>query len=91
VTPAFVDEALALDEQRRGALTAAERLKAEKNALTARIAKAHDRALEAQRLRPEIAQLDAAVAQATAIIPELDRRDRTDSFRSAQSARRFGA
>jgi seryl-tRNA synthetase len=70
---AFVDEALALDEQRRAALTAAERLKAEKNALTARIAKAHDRALEAQRLRPEIAQLDAAVAQATAIIPELDR------------------
>src|SRR5204863_7788866 len=70
----FVDEALALDAQRRAALTAVEQHKAEKNALSASVAKAADRAAEAQRLRPQIAELDARVTQAGATIPELEQR-----------------
>jgi seryl-tRNA synthetase len=67
----FIERALELDARLRRARTEAEALKAEKNALTGRIAKAPDRAAEAQRLRPEIAALDERVAQESASIPQL--------------------
>ena len=51
ISDAFVDRVLELDAERRAALTAAESLKAEKNALTASISKAADRAAEAARLQ----------------------------------------
>jgi seryl-tRNA synthetase len=69
---AFVDRILELDGERRAALTSAETLKAEKNALTASISKAADRAAEAARLKPEIAALDARIAAAAEKLPELD-------------------
>lgn len=68
----FVERALELDVRLRRARTDAEALKAEKNALTARIAKAPDRAAEAQRLRPEIAALDERIAHESASIPQLE-------------------
>jgi seryl-tRNA synthetase len=71
---AFVDTILALDAERRTALTTAEALKAEKNGLTAAISKAPDRAAEAARLRPEIAALDERIAAAGAALPDLDER-----------------
>jgi seryl-tRNA synthetase len=71
---AFVDRVLELDAERRAALTAAEGLKAEKNALTAAISKAADRAAEAARRKPEIAALDARIAEAGAQLPDFDER-----------------
>jgi seryl-tRNA synthetase len=68
----FVDEVLALDVELRAARTGVETLKAEKNALTARISKAPDRAAEAQHLRPKIADLDARIADAGKTIPALE-------------------
>ena len=68
----FVDTVLELDAQRRAALTAAEGLKAEKNGLTSSISKAADRAAEAARLKPEIAALDARIAEAGAQLPAFD-------------------
>lgn len=68
----FVDRLLALDTERRAAMTLAEGLKAEKNALTASIAKAADRAAEAARLKPVIAALDARIAEASAALPAFD-------------------
>jgi seryl-tRNA synthetase len=72
VGAAFVDDAIVLDTRLRAARTGAEALKAEKNALTARISKATDRAAEAQRLRPEIVALDARIAAASDEIPPLE-------------------
>jgi len=69
---AFVDRVLELDAERRAALTSAEGLKAEKNALTGSISKAADRAAEAARLRPEIAALDVLIAAAGEKLPEFD-------------------
>jgi seryl-tRNA synthetase len=67
---AFVDEVLALDTKLRAAKTAVETLRAEKNALSAGIAKASDRAAEAARLRPQLAALDARIeAEARAVAP----------------------
>ena len=71
---AFVDRVLELDAERRAALTNAESLKAEKNALTAAISKAADRGAEAARLKPEIAALDARIAEAAEKLPEFDER-----------------
>jgi seryl-tRNA synthetase len=68
----FVDRILELDGQRRAALTSAETLKAEKNALTASISKAADRGAEAARLKPEIAALDARIVAARETLPALD-------------------
>jgi seryl-tRNA synthetase len=68
----FVDEVLALDTKLRTARTRAETLKADKNGLTAEISRAGDRAAEAQRLRPQIAELDAAIAAAGETIPALE-------------------
>jgi seryl-tRNA synthetase len=69
---AFVDRILELDTQRRAALTTAETLKAEKNALTASISKAADRGAEAARLKPEIAALDARIVAAGEALPDID-------------------
>ena len=74
---AFVDDVLGLDAELRGARTTSERLKADKNALTAQISKSPDRAAEAQRLRPELAALDADIAAAAASIPALEARIET--------------
>jgi seryl-tRNA synthetase len=70
----FVAEVVAIDAQRRAALTLVEQRKAEKNALSAEIAKAGDRAAEARRLRPRIAELDASITEAQAAIPTLEQR-----------------
>jgi seryl-tRNA synthetase len=69
---AFVDRVLALDSERRAALTLAEGFKAEKNALTATISKSADRAAEAARLKPQIAALDALIESAGAQLPKFD-------------------
>jgi len=68
----FVDRVLALDRERRAALTTAETFKAEKNTLTAAIAKAADKAAAAAELRPRIAALDAQIAAAAAGTPALE-------------------
>ncbi len=70
----FVDRVLELDRARRAAITTAESLKAEKNALTARIAKAADKKAAAAELRPRIAELDARIAAEGASIPSYDER-----------------
>jgi seryl-tRNA synthetase len=70
----FVDEVLQLDARSRAARSAAEELRAEKNALTALVSKSADRAAEAQRLRPQLAELDARIARAGEPVPELERR-----------------
>lgn len=70
----FVDEALAVDAQRRAALTTVERHKAEKNTLSASVADAQDRATQARLIRPQIAELDARIVEAGAAIPELEQR-----------------
>jgi seryl-tRNA synthetase len=70
----FVDEVASVDALLRAARTATEQLKAEKNALTARISHAPDRAAEARLLRPEIASLDARIAEAAQAVPPLEAR-----------------
>lgn len=65
---------LTLDTERRAALTDAERLKAEKNALTQQIARAQDRAAEAGRLKPEIAALDVKIVEANGRVPLIEQR-----------------
>jgi len=72
ISAAFVDTVLELDARQRRAITTAETLKAEKNALTATIAKAADRATEAARLRPAIAELDAKIVEAGAQLPAIE-------------------
>ncbi|HEX3548893.1 MAG TPA: serine--tRNA ligase [Candidatus Elarobacter sp.] len=68
----FVDRILDLDRERRAAITSAEALKAEKNALTAQIARAADKKAAAAELRPKIAALDAQVASAGERIPAIE-------------------
>ncbi|HTD38509.1 MAG TPA: serine--tRNA ligase [Candidatus Limnocylindrales bacterium] len=70
----FVDRILELDRERRAAITAAESLKAEKNALTAQIAKAADKKAAAAELRPKIAELDARIETAGEGVPRYDER-----------------
>ncbi|MEA2665505.1 MAG: seryl-tRNA synthetase [Candidatus Eremiobacteraeota bacterium] len=69
----FVDRVLRLDRERRAALTAVEALKAEKNGLSAEIAKAADKKAAAAELRPRIAALDARIVAEGERLPELDR------------------
>jgi seryl-tRNA synthetase len=69
----FVDRILRLDAERRAALTAAESLKAEKNALTAQIAKAADKKAAAAELRPRLAELDERIKSAGESLPSYDR------------------
>jgi seryl-tRNA synthetase len=68
----FVDRVLALDVDRRAAIALVESLKAEKNAVTAAIVKAADRAAEAAARKPEIAALDAKIAAAGEHLPGFD-------------------
>lgn len=59
--PSFVDDVLRYDEEYRSALTAVERAKAEKNRLSAQIAKANDKALTAGELRGQIEALSREI------------------------------
>jgi len=68
----FVDRVLELDRERRATIVAVENLKAEKNALTAQIARAPDKKAAAAALRPQIAALDAQIAAAGKRLPALD-------------------
>lgn len=72
--PSFVDDILRYDAEYRSALTAAERAKAEKNALSASIGKAGDKAAAARELRPQLEALSQTLAdaesQARALSPE---------------------
>jgi seryl-tRNA synthetase len=70
----FVDRILELDRERRTAITSAESLKAEKNALTAQIAKAADKKAAAAELRPKIAELDARIASEGEAVPTYEQR-----------------
>jgi len=74
IDASVVDDILRLDEQYRSALTRSESLKAQKNALSASIAQAADRAQKAAELRPELDRLAKEIAQAEergqAISPE---------------------
>jgi seryl-tRNA synthetase len=69
---AFVDRVLALDVERRTVIARVEALKAEKNALSAAIGKAADRAAEAALRKPQIAALDAQIAADGEALPSLD-------------------
>jgi seryl-tRNA synthetase len=69
----FVDRILALDRERRFAITSVEALKAEKNGLTAQISRAADKQAAAGALRPKIAELDASIASAGARLPLIER------------------
>ena len=69
--PTFVDDLLRLDAEYRSALTAVETAKAEKNRLSAAIAKAADKAAAARELRPQIDQIAARIEQAHARAQEL--------------------
>ena len=70
----FVDRILGLDRDRRATIARVETLKAEKNALTAQIAKAADKKVAAAELRPKIAELDAQIAAAGEPLEALQRR-----------------
>jgi seryl-tRNA synthetase len=70
----FVDRILELDRERRAAIARAETLKAQKNALSAQIARAADKKAAAAELRPRIAELDAAIAEASRQLPAFDER-----------------
>ena len=70
----FVDRILALDAERRAAITAAEALKAEKNTASAGIARAADKQAALAELRPRLAALDEQIAAASARVPLLDDR-----------------
>jgi seryl-tRNA synthetase len=67
-----LERALRLDERRRAEITALEQLKAEKNAITASIAKAADRGAEAGRSKPAIAALDAQIAAKAAAVEQFE-------------------
>jgi seryl-tRNA synthetase len=58
----FVDDILRLDTQYRSALAETERLKAEKNRLSAEIGKAADKAAAARELRPQLDAISASIA-----------------------------
>jgi len=64
IDDSFVGEILRLDAQYRSALAEAERLKAEKNQLSAQISKAADKAAAAQELRPQLDAISASIALA---------------------------
>jgi len=71
---AFVDEVLDIDAQLRAAKTAVESLRAEKNALTAGISKAANRAAAAAELRPQLAELDTRIGIAAEAVAPLEAR-----------------
>jgi seryl-tRNA synthetase len=59
----FVDDILRLDTQYRSALAEMERLKAEKNRLSAQIGKAADKAAAAGELRPQLDAISVSIAE----------------------------
>ena len=69
-----MDHVLQLDAQYRSALAETERLKAEKNRLSAQIGKAQDKAAAARELRPQLDAISAQIAsteeQAKALAPD---------------------
>ena len=69
--PSFVDEVLLLDAQYRRALTDVETLKAQKNAFSAQIAHAADKAATAKALRPQIDDLSKRIEAAQSEVGEL--------------------
>jgi len=69
--PAFVDELLRYDGEYRSALTAVERAKSEKNALSADIGKAADKAALARELRPQLDALSVQIEQAETRVRDL--------------------
>jgi len=71
-TETFVDRVLELDAQRRAAIASVESLKAEKNAISAAIGKAADRAAEAALRKPQLALLDERIAAASAELPSYE-------------------
>ncbi len=58
-----IDEVLRYDEEYRSALTTVEKLKAEKNRLSAAIGKASDKAAAARESQPKIAELSKNIAE----------------------------
>lgn len=74
IDTSFVDHVLQLDAQYRSALAETERLKAEKNRLSAQIGKAQDKAAAARELRPQLDAISAQIAsseeQAKALAPD---------------------
>jgi len=70
----FVDDVAAVDAELRAAKTTLETIRAEKNTLGAGIAHASDRAAEAARLRPALAELDARIARAAEATAPLEAR-----------------
>jgi seryl-tRNA synthetase len=62
--PSVVDAILRFDEEYRSALTGAERVKAEKNRLSASIAQAADKAAAARELRPQIEAFSQQIVEA---------------------------
>jgi seryl-tRNA synthetase len=69
----FVDVIVDLDRRLREATASVERLKAEKNTLTGEISKATDRKATAERLRPQIQNLDEQIAAQAGQVPDLQR------------------
>jgi seryl-tRNA synthetase len=63
IDASFVDDILRLDTQYRSALAEMERLKAEKNRLSAQIGKAADKAAAARDLRPQLDGISASIAE----------------------------
>jgi len=72
--PSFVDAVLELDTAWRAGITGVEALKAEKNGLSDRVKLATDKAAAAAELRPQIAALDARIAEANAALPGFEER-----------------
>jgi seryl-tRNA synthetase len=62
IDESFVGDILRLDTQYRSALAETERLKAEKNRLSAQIGKAADKAAAARELRPQLDEIAASIA-----------------------------
>ena len=69
--PLFVDELLRLDAEYRNALTAIETSKAQKNALSAHIGRASDKAATAKELRPQLDALSAEIAASEVAVATL--------------------
>ena len=69
---AFVDRILELDARLRAARLQTETLKSVKNGLTQQISRATDRAEAATRLRPQIAEIEERIAEASASLPSLE-------------------
>src|SRR5579863_2011176 len=77
-----MDELLRYDEEYRSALTAVERLKAEKNRLSAAVGKASDKAAAARELQPKIAELSKNIAESEERARKLSPTDQSSPLRT---------